>query len=118
APRCVGCDCEWRQHHHVVRPGGGRVGGGPPLPVREVGEALRQGSPKRRSTFAVFRQSVRLAHRRGPGKLRLNEFADTALRKSTTRAATSRSPPWERRAMGSDGGTTTTRPCHCRRPTT
>ncbi|XP_044959211.1 ervatamin-C-like [Hordeum vulgare subsp. vulgare] len=42
-------------------------------------KALPSGGVRGSTRFTVFAQSVRLAHQRGPGKLKLNEFADTAL---------------------------------------
>lgn len=47
--------------------------------AQHFGKALPSGGARGSTRFAVFAQSVRLAHQRGPGKLKLNEFADTAL---------------------------------------
>ncbi|XP_048545627.1 ervatamin-C-like [Triticum urartu] len=47
--------------------------------AQHFGKILPRGGARGSTRFAVFAQSVRLAHQRGPGKLKLNEFADTAL---------------------------------------
>ncbi|XP_044435943.1 vignain-like [Triticum aestivum] len=47
--------------------------------AQHFGKALPSGGALGSTRFAVFAESVRLAHQRGPGKLKLNEFADTAL---------------------------------------